>query len=189
MIGWARRNRGPEIRQLSITEFQRLFPVAFRIFAEAMGYPDSYIEPRIRLATSQLAYPSLLAFGAFDGRGRLVGFAYGYRAQPGQWWADEVARALELPASDRSRDWLADAFELCEIHVSPHAQGHGLGRALLRAITGSQPARVIILSTPSGLTKAARLYAAEGYRSVASSFHFRGDPRPFEILAKAVRDD
>lgn len=189
MIGRARRHRGHDIRRLSIPEFRRLLPAAFRIFADAMGYPDSYVEPRIRLATTQLGYPSLLAFGAFDGRGRLVGFAYGYRVRPGQWWADEVRRALELPAADRSRDWLADAFELCEIHVAPGAQGHGIGRALLRAITEMQPAEVIILSTPSGPTKAAGLYAAEGYRAVASRFHFRGDPRPFEILAKVSDDD
>lgn len=189
MIRWARRHRAHEIRRLGTREFQELFPVAFQIFADAMGYPDSYVEPRIRLATTQLGYPSLLAFGAFDARGRMVGFAYGYRAQRGQWWADEVARALHLPASDRSRDWLEDAFELCEIHVSPDAQGHGTGRALLRALTDVQPAEVVILSTPSGPTKAAGLYEAEGYHPIASYFYFRGDPRPFEILARVVGDD
>ena len=32
--------------------------------------------------------------GAFDESGRLIGFVYGYRGEPGQWWHDRVAAAL-----------------------------------------------------------------------------------------------
>ena len=187
MIGWGRRTR-VDVRELNVVEFHELFRPAFQIFADAMGYPDSYVEPRIRLARSQLAYPGLTAFGAFDGA-QLIGFAYGYRVQRGQWWADEVARALSLPTSDTSRDWLADAFELCEIHVSPFAQGLGAGRRLLDSIIDSAPCPVVLLSTPTGPTKAASLYQSTGFVTIASRFRFGGDPRDFEILAKVVADD
>lgn len=183
---WRRASRKPEIRRLSATEFHELLPAAFRIFADAMAYPDSFIEPRIRLAVSQLSYAGFTAFAAHD-RGQLIGFAHGYRVQPGQWWADEVSRALEGSQADRSRDWLADAFELCEIHVSPEAQGRGAGRALLRAISDAQPFGTIVLSTPTGPTKAAALYAAEGYSVIAPRFRFSGDPRDFDILARVLR--
>ncbi|WP_153506354.1 GNAT family N-acetyltransferase [Cumulibacter manganitolerans] len=181
------RRRRVTVRPLNVPEFHALFRPAFQIFADAMGYPDTYIEPRIRLARSQLGYPGFTAFGAFEGT-RLIGFAYGYRVQRGQWWAEEVARALAAPTSDTSRDWLSDAFELCEIHVSPDAQGLGAGRRLLEAVTAAQPCPVIILSTPTGPTKAAALYASAGYRPLASRFRFGGDPRDFEILAKVVDD-
>lgn len=182
------RRRTARIRPLTAAQFGVLLPDAFRIFAEAMRYPQSYIEPRIRLAEQQLGYQDLRAFGAFA-QGRLVGFAYGYRAEPGQWWTDEVTRALELPRADRSRDWLHDAFELCEIHVSPSWQGAGVGRRLLRAITSAQPCRAMVLSTPTGPTRAAALYASEGYRALVSNFRFLGDPRDFEILGKLVADE
>lgn len=185
MIG---RRRAARVRPLTAAQFDAQLPAAFRIFADAMGYPDSYIEPRIRLARAQLGYRDLRSFGAYA-RGTLVGFAYGYRVQRGQWWTDEVARALALPDADRSLDWLQDAFELCEIHVSPDWQGAGTGRALLRSITAAQPCTKVVLSTPSGPTAAAALYRAEGFRPLVSRFKFLGDARDFEILGKVVDDD
>lgn len=182
------RRRSARVRPLNASQFRGLLPQAFRIFVDAMQYPDTYIEPRIRLAQTQLSYSDLRAFGAFA-RGTLVGFAYGYRVQRGQWWTDEVSRALALPRADRSHDWLQDAFELCEIHMSPSWQGLGLGRNLLRSITDAQPCTKVVLSTPTGPTPAAALYTAEGYRSLVSRFKFLGDPRDFEILGKVVSDD
>lgn len=182
------RRRAARVRPLTAPQFRTLLPDAFRIFADAMRYPDTYIAPRIRLAETQLTYRDLRAFGAFA-RGRLVGFAYGYRVEHGQWWSEEVTRALALPRADRSRDWLEDAFELCEIHVSPSWQGTGIGRSLLRAITDAQPCGKVVLSTPTGPTPAARLYQSEGYLTLVSSFRFLGDPRDFEILGKEVTDD
>lgn len=182
---WRREPR-EAVRELSPQEFRSHFPAAFAIFAAAMGYPESYIEPRIRLAESQLGFEAFTAFGAFR-RSRLVGFAYGYRLSRGQWWTDEVARALALPGADSSRDWLAHSFELCEIHVAPAVQSRGLGRRLLRGITAAQPCPVMLLSTPTGPTKAMRFYRAEGYSTLASRFRFTGDRRDFEILGKVVR--
>lgn len=182
------RRRSARVRPLTAPEFRDVLPDAFRIFADAMRYPDAYIVPRIRLAETQLTYGDLRVMGAFA-RGSLVGFAYGYRAERGQWWTDEVARALALPRADRSHDWLADAFELCEIHVSPSWQGVGIGRNLLRSITNAQPCRKVVLSTPTGPTPAGALYAAEGYQALVSRFRFLGDPRDFEILGKVVTDD
>lgn len=179
------RRRAVRVRPLTAPEFSRLLPDAFRIFADAMRYPDTYIEPRIALAKIQLGYPELRVFGAFA-RGRLVGFTYGYQAQRGQWWTDEVARALALPRADRGRRWLDDAFELCEIHVAPAWQGVGVGRSLLRSITAAHPCRQVVLSTPSGPTPAAALYADEGYRLLVSGFRFLGDPRQFDILGKVT---
>src|SRR5258708_2067339 len=60
--------------------------------------------------------------------GVLVGFGYGYTTMPGQWWHDLVRKAITPPVADH---WLGDAFELSELHVLPHYQGHGLGRQLL----------------------------------------------------------
>ncbi|MFV0532264.1 MAG: GNAT family N-acetyltransferase [Cumulibacter sp.] len=180
-----RRRRPARVRALTAEQFHAVLPAAFGIFAEAMGYPEAFIAPRIRLAQTQLNYPDLRAFGAFH-RNRLVGFAYGYRVLDGQWWGAEVARALTLPDADASREWLEDAFELCEIHVSPAWQGAGVGRALLREITAAQPCSIMVLSTPTGPTKAAALYADEGYRPLVSRFRFSGDPRDFEILGKVV---
>lgn len=57
----------------------------------------------------------------------LVGFGYGYRSEPGQWWHDTVAPLL---VDARLSDWLTDAFELVELHVLPQWQRRGIGRRI-----------------------------------------------------------
>jgi ribosomal protein S18 acetylase RimI-like enzyme len=65
----------------------------------------------------------------------LVGFAYGYTGESGQWWTDNARRALDPAVADA---WLGGHFELVSIGVLDTARGRGLGRRLLRELcTGS----------------------------------------------------
>ena len=61
----------------------------------------------------------------------LVGFGYGYTGALGQWWSDNVARALT--AAQRA-EWLDPPhFEIVELHVRPAYQRAGSARACLRS--------------------------------------------------------
>jgi hypothetical protein len=48
--------------------------------------------------------------------GRVVGFAYGYTGQRGQWWPEHVASHAP---EDVVRDWLGGHFEFVELAVEP----------------------------------------------------------------------
>jgi ribosomal protein S18 acetylase RimI-like enzyme len=108
-----------------------------------------------------------------------VGFGYGYTTKPGQWWHDLVRNAL---ADDVAREWLADAFELSELHVLPDYQGIGIGRRLLTALAEAIPHSVMLLSTPDTDTRAFRLYRDTGFVDLARNYLFPGDLRRFAVL-------
>jgi ribosomal protein S18 acetylase RimI-like enzyme len=98
---------------------------------------------------------------AYDG-GVLVGFAYGYTGQSGQWWTDNVRHVL---ASDVADAWLGGHFELVSIGVMATARGAGIGRDLLRVLLDGLPhERLLLMTTADPADPARRLYATEGWR-------------------------
>lgn len=68
--------------------------------------------------------------------GRVVGFAYGYTGQRGQWWNDVVARAMP---EEVAREWLGGHFEFVELAVAPEFQRCGIGTALHDALLEGLP--------------------------------------------------
>ncbi len=123
-----------------------------------------------------------MAAAAFDGDGdasKLVGFGYGYRGAPGQWWHDIVSGALGRSESAR---WLRDGFELAELHVLPDYQGAGLGRALLTNVLARAEGRHAVLSTPDSESRARILYRSYGFSDLCSDFRFPGSPEPYAIM-------
>jgi GNAT superfamily N-acetyltransferase len=121
---------------------------------------------------------------ADDDRG-LAGFCYGYRGEPGQYWHDAVMRAL--PATDADR-WFGSCREIAELHVRPDAQGHGLGRALLRAALEGATERSAALSVLDAADSPARhLYDAEGFTAVLPAFRFPGNPLSYAVMAKVLQ--
>ena len=66
---------------------------------------------------------------AYDGDA-LIGFAYGYTGQHGQWWTDNAQEVLDPPVAGT---WLGGHFELVSIGVVASARRRAVGRSLMRA--------------------------------------------------------
>jgi ribosomal protein S18 acetylase RimI-like enzyme len=150
-----------------------------RIYVRAMNYPD---HTGVQRAVSARKHVSLAGFAcraALVDDNTLVGFGYGYTTRPGQWWHDLVRRAV---SPEVAREWLADAFELSELHVLPEYQGIGIGRRLLYSLAGAIPHSAMLLSTPDSDTRAFRLYRDAGFVDLARNYLFPGDARPFAVL-------
>lgn len=154
------------------------------VFGQAMSYDRQMLEVRRGYITTHLRRPQFRAVATLDDADRLVGFAYGYHSQQGQWWHEQVREALT--EDDRQR-WLSYAFEIVELHVRPQVQGHGLGEAQLRALLDGASGRVALLSTPEAdesASRAWRLYRRAGFTDVVRQLMFPGDPRPFAVLGR-----
>lgn len=97
---------------------------------------------------------------AYDGDA-LVGFAYGYTGQHGQWWTDSAQKVL---ANDVAEAWLGGHFELVSIGVLASARRRAVGRSLMHVLLADLPHERLLLMTSSDADDPARrLYASEGW--------------------------
>lgn len=162
---------------------------ALQLYVAAMGYPPSTARHRRTLWLDHVRRPGWRAVGWLDAAGALLGIAYGYAGGPGQWWFEEVRRGMRQ-GNPSNQDWLADYFELTELHVRPDAQGSGLGEGLLRALLAGSDRHRVLLSTPEyGANppgRAWQLYRRTGFRDVLRQHRFTGDARPFAVLGREL---
>ena len=167
-------------------DLARRLDEVIEVYGTAMGYPAQLLEARRGYIAGHVHRPGFRVVATLGAGGTLAGFGYGYQSQRGQWWHDQVRQALSHQAR---RTWLADCFEVVELHVRPAEQGHGLGSAQLRALLSGAAGRTTLLSTPEAdetRSRAWRLYRRYGFRDVLCAFHFPGDDRPFAVLGRAL---
>jgi ribosomal protein S18 acetylase RimI-like enzyme len=138
------------------------------------------------------ASPGFRALAAFapsrEPRGEpvLAGFIYGFHGQAGQWWHDTVAGALATKYPPLAATWLADSFEVAELHVLPAYQGAGIGRQLLLTLTAERPERTAVLSTQDAESRARRLYRGVGFADLLTGFLFSGGDPPYAVMGAVL---
>ena len=116
----------------------------------------------------------------------VVGFAYGYTGAYGQWWTENVARAL-TPA--QRAEWLDPPhYEVVELHVRPAWQRRGIGSALLAGLLTRQPHDRALLSTQRGSRKARGFYRKNGWSELADVDFGAGYP-PYLVLGRRLRPE
>ena len=93
---------------------------------------------------------------------RLVGFAWGYRGDRGQYWPDLVAEKLP----DIAADWVGGHFEFVELAVEPTSRGNGLGRQLHDALLDGRTGKALLGTTSDADDPAVRLYRSRGWRTL-----------------------
>ncbi|CAN5606693.1 GNAT family N-acetyltransferase [soil metagenome] len=155
---------------------------AMAIYVAAMGYAPATGRQRAAHAIKHSEFAAFRFRAAVNSHGRLIGFGYGYTSVAGQWWNDLVRRAVGKAGSQ----WLDNAFELSELHVSPASQGMGAGERLLQSLATDLPHRTMVLSTPEGDNRAWRLYRRLGFVDLARNHMFPGDHRPFGVLGATL---
>ena len=123
-----------------------------------------------------------VARAAPDG-GPVIGFVYGYTGEPGQYWHDLVARALD-PATAAA--WLPGAFEVVTLAVVPARRGRGLGAALLAAVLAELPNPTALLSTKRMETSALNLYRTRGWATLGAPLRFPGSQTEYLVMGKRL---
>jgi ribosomal protein S18 acetylase RimI-like enzyme len=95
----------------------------------------------------------------------VVGFAWGYIGEHGQYWPDLVSRSLGAAAAG----WVGGHFEFVELAVSPKVRGRGVGGALHDHLLDGVPHQRALLGTSAdGADPAVRLYRSRGWRRLGS---------------------
>lgn len=97
--------------------------------------------------------------------GRLVGFAWGYTGERGQYWSDFITREL----GSKVDGWVGGHFEFVELAVIPEARGRGIGGQLHDSLLANLRHRRALLATSSSPDDpAVRLYSSRGWVSLAT---------------------
>ena len=120
---------------------------------------------------------------ARDADGELIGFAYGYRGMPDQWWYRNVSRFFLTHEID---EWMLDYFEFVELGVGPEYRGSGIGTALHNMLLDNLPYRTAMLSTQTENTSAIRLYEKMKWLVVKSNILFPGSDVSYVIMGKKL---
>lgn len=115
-----------------------------------------------------------------------IGFIYGYRTAPGQWWHDQIAEAMSAAGY---ASWLSSAVELAEVAVLPAFQGRGVGTRLMEAFL-HDTASAVLLATEAHDVRAKHLYEGHGFRPLISDFTYIGFPDDhIVIMGRAAREN
>lgn len=164
-----------------------LFDGAVRVYGDAFAEPP-YLDPdrgaevRDRLRTTHCRRRSFRALAAVDGPVDVVGMAYGYHGEKGQFWHDTVARRI---GREGEAAWLDDAYELVEIAVAPGRQGEGIGSALIENLLDGLPETACVLSTRTD-SVAHRLYRRLGFEVIVEMLFSPGG-EPFYVMGKRLQ--
>jgi len=170
---------------LGADEFATHIKVAAHIYGAAMQRSPEMVVQRCEIMHTHMARRGFVAVvvGADDGAADAepVAFGYGYLGRRGEWWHDIVVDALGPELGER---WMADAFELAELHVLPEHQGRGLGRRILDEVIRHAGGRTMVLSTHDGDSPARHLYRTTGFVDLLGGFVFPGSREVYAIMGK-----
>ena len=184
--------------------FLRRLDELVALHLKAMGYPPEAFRQRRSLWLSNANHPHFTSLAALlhspaeepdpaNPAQKIVGVCFGFQGSRGTWWYQQVSYGLL--AAGMSPEYVTDTLssytEISEIHVLPRFQGSGIGTRLLTEVLGILPTRDAMLSTPEvpgENNHAWHLYRSLGFTDLLREHRFPGDPRPFGILRKRLRD-
>ncbi|MDK8791219.1 N-acetyltransferase [Corynebacterium sp. MSK039] len=189
---------------ISRAVFLRRLDELVALHLKAMGYPPEAFRQRRSLWLSNANHPHFTSLVALlhspaeepdpaNPAQKIVGVCFGFQGSRGTWWYQQVSYGLlasGMPPEDVT-ETLSSYTEISEIHVLPRFQGSGIGTRLLTEVLGILPTRDAMLSTPEvpgENNHAWHLYRSLGFTDLLREHRFPGDPRPFGILRKRLRD-
>jgi ribosomal protein S18 acetylase RimI-like enzyme len=184
---------GLELRELNAREFLTRLDACVTVYAAAMKPPAEQLPGRRLIMERHAGYGAFRAITAVqpspEGPGAagetpsIIGFAYGFHGQGGQWWHDLVRQAVAgAHGRQAADDWLADSFEIAEVHVLPSHQGQGTGLGMMRHLAAGRPERTAVLSTRDANTPARRLYRGLGFTDLLTGYGFGGADTLYAIM-------
>ncbi|MGI5136506.1 MULTISPECIES: GNAT family N-acetyltransferase [unclassified Streptomyces] len=171
--------RDPEDVVIGPLDLSARVDEALAVQAVAFGLGADEIAVRRQIVLRHMSYPGARALGATTAGGRLVGFVYGMPNDRTHWWSTVVEPYLRAQGN---AGWLDDSFVITELHVHPHHQNRGIGRALITTITDGAEQPRSILSAIDTESPARGLYRSLGYEDLARRVIFPSAPKPYAVM-------
>jgi ribosomal protein S18 acetylase RimI-like enzyme len=202
-LAYATRVRaGPELLEIGKARFLAELDSLVEVYAAAMRPPREQVPGRRAIMERHTQFPSFRAVvvtapdgppgrgdGPRPGTGRppIIAFSYGFHGADGQWWHDLVRAALiRVGGYELAQTWLADSFEVAEVHVHPDYQGRGIGARMVPVLLHPRLERTALLSTQDADTPARRLYRGLGFGDLITGYRFPGTDPPYAVMGAVL---
>lgn len=172
-------------RDLDAAAFSSEIDACLAVYAAAMNPPADQLPGRRAIMERHASFPRFRSLAACTAATptRIIAFAYGFHGRDGQWWHDLVAFAITATAGrPLANRWLADSFEIGEVHVHPTHQGRGIGRTMMLMLCAGRGERTAVLSTRDADSPARRLYRKLGFTDLLTDFCFPGGPERYAVM-------
>jgi ribosomal protein S18 acetylase RimI-like enzyme len=172
------------VSELGTSDFLALISQLLAIYAAAMGAQQDELPTRRAIMERHAANPGFRAMTVASGDpAHIVGFTYGFRGLPGQWWHDVVRSGIVASVGEpAAAEWLDSVLEIAEVHVHPDFQARGIGRRMMLALTAGRRERTALLSTRDAETPARRLYHSLGFEDLLTGFLFPGGGPAYAVM-------
>jgi ribosomal protein S18 acetylase RimI-like enzyme len=176
------------VTELGKSDFLAAINDLLAIYAAAMGAAPDELPTRRAIMERHAANPGFRALTVISGDPvHIVGFTYGFRGMPGQWWHDVVrAGIVARSGAPAAAQWLDYVLEIAEVHVHPDFQARGIGRLMMLALTAGRPERTALLSTRDAETPARRLYHSLGFVDLLTDFLFPGGGPAYAVMGATL---
>ena len=174
------------IGELSQTDFLAQLDALLAVYTAAMRPEPAYLPGRLSIMERHGGHPGFRAIAATAGP-QIVGFSYGFRGTPGQWWHDVVRSGITAAAGHEvAEQWLAEPLEIAEVHVRPEYQHQGIGRTMVLMLAAGRTERTAVLSTQDADSPARHLYRSLGFGDLLTRFTFPGGGPPYAVMGAVL---
>ena len=172
-----------DILGVSREEILQWLPAILDIYAQVHGLDARSIAAREEIMRRHFGRRGYQGFVALN-TGRLVGFAYGYTGDPGQYWYDKVWAAM---TPQQRAEWLEpEHFEFVELAVHPEWQGQGMGGRLHDLLLEGRSEPVALLTVRADNAPALHLYRNRGWEVVLDDFRFAPGSEQYLVMGKRL---
>ena len=174
------------ISELSQTDFLAELDALLAVYTAAMRPEPAHLPGRLSIMERHAGHPGFRAIAATAGP-QIIGFGYGFRGAPGQWWHDVVSSGITTTSGPEvAAQWLTDPLEVAEVHVRPEYQHQGIGRTLVLMLAAGRAERTAVLSTQDADSPARRLYRSLGFSDLLTRFTFPGGGPPYAVMGAVL---
>ncbi|WP_312097207.1 GNAT family N-acetyltransferase [Niallia sp.] len=126
-----------------------------------------------------IAYEKFRGYIIISEEGKLLGFAYGYKSLPGQYYHELLSKALNQKEYET---WLKDCFEVVELAVHPLYRNKGYGKTLFNELLNDVDNKTAVLTTQVNNKVARHLYQNLGWIVIKDRFTPSGSESPYVIM-------
>jgi ribosomal protein S18 acetylase RimI-like enzyme len=158
-------DRGVSVETWDAATAQEHVGDLFAVYDEVFGDVSDLAAWRVGAFDRHCARAGFRLTAAVSDAKGVIGFAYGYVGERGQWWPDQVTAALPAEVAEV---WVGGHFEFVELGVLTAFRGQGIGGRLHDQLMAGTEQRRALLGTDDADSPAVALYTSRGWRKLGN---------------------